>query len=81
MVSSKIIKHIEDSFNRAKEENSELNDGVLDIKGLTSKKVKHFLNNICSIDDCRYFEIGVYEGATFCSAIYKNNLTINFIIF
>jgi len=74
MVSSKIIKHIEDSFNKAKKESSKLNDEVLDIKGLTSSKVKHFLNNICSIDDCRYFEIGVYEGSTFCSAIYKNNL-------
>ena len=75
MESSKTINHIEDSFNRAKEEKSKLNDEVLDIKGLTSKKVKHFLNNICNIKDCRYFEIGVYEGATFCSSIYKNNLS------
>ena len=49
MESSKTINHIEDSFNRAKEEKSKLNDEVLDIKGLTSKKVKHFLNNICNI--------------------------------
>tara|TARA_B100002019_G_scaffold189418_1_gene163676 strand:- start:2199 stop:3905 length:1707 start_codon:yes stop_codon:yes gene_type:complete len=46
-----------------------------DIEGLSSDTVKHFLNNLCSYEDTRYLEVGVYNGSTFCAAIQGNDVT------
>lgn len=46
-----------------------------DIQGLTSDKVRHFLNNLCSYEDTKYLEIGVFNGSTFCAAIQGNDIT------
>ena len=45
------------------------------IEGLTSDTVRHFLNNICSYEDTKYLEVGVYNGSTFCAAIQNNDIT------
>ena len=69
-----LIKHIDDSIEWGKLEVSKLTQDILDIHGITSNKVKCFLNNICNIDGATYLEIGVFRGATFCSAIYGLSL-------
>jgi hypothetical protein len=69
-----LIKHIDDSIEWGKLEVSKLTQEILDIHGITSNKVKCFLNNICDIDGATYLEIGVFRGATFCSAIYGNDI-------
>ncbi len=69
-----LIKHIDDSIEWGKLEVSKLTQEILDIHGITSNKVKCFLNNICNIDGATYLEIGVFRGATFCSAIYGNDI-------
>ncbi len=55
---------------------SEKNQGneILEILGFTSPKIKHLLNNLCNFDGCSYLELGVWAGATFCSAIYNNDI-------
>ena len=68
-----LAKHIEDSIVWGGLEVSKLNQDILDIHGITSNKVRCFLNNICSIGGT-YLEIGVFRGATFCSAIYGNDV-------
>ena len=68
-----LIKHIDDSLIWGEKEVSKLKQDVLDIHGITSNKVRCFLNNICSIGGT-YLEIGVFRGATFCSAIYGNDI-------
>ena len=45
------------------------------IEGLSSDTVRHFLNNICSHEDVKYLEVGVYNGSTFCAAIQGNDIT------
>lgn len=69
-----LVKHIDESIHWAQLEVSKLTQDVLDIHGITSNKVRCFLNNICNIDGAKYLEIGVFRGATFCSAIYGNNI-------
>lgn len=69
-----LVKHIDDSIDWGRLEVSKLNQDILDIHGITSNKVKCFLNNICDIDGANYLEIGVFRGATFCSAIHNNNI-------
>lgn len=69
-----LVKHINDSIEWGRLEVSKLTQDILDIHGITSNKVKCFLNNICDIDNATYLEVGVFRGATFCSAIYGNNI-------
>ncbi len=45
------------------------------IEGFSSDKVRHFLNNLCSYEDTKYLEVGVYKGSTFCAAIQNNDVT------
>lgn len=68
-----LIKHIDDSIHWGEVEVSKLTQDVLDIHGITSNKVRCFLNNICSIGG-NYLEVGVFRGATFCSSIYGNDI-------
>ena len=68
------FKHIEESIHWANLEVSKLTQNIMDIHGLSSRKVKCLLNNICNIDGATYLEIGVFRGSTFCSAIYGNNI-------
>jgi hypothetical protein len=69
-----LIKHIEDSLHWAELEVSKLTQEVIDIHGITSNKIRCFINNICSLENSTYLEIGVFRGATFCSAIYGNDI-------
>ena len=68
-----LIKHIDESIHWGEKEVSKLTQDVMNIHGITSNKVKCFLNNICSIGGT-YLEIGVFRGSTFCSAIYQNDI-------
>ena len=49
--------------------------GVLQMGGMSSQKTRHFLNNLCSIEDwpIRYIEIGVWGGSTFISSGFMND--------
>ena len=69
-----LIEHIENSLHWANHEVSKLTQEILDIHGITSNKVRCFLNNLCNLENSTYLEIGVFRGATFCSAIYGNDI-------
>ena len=69
-----LIDHIEESLFFGEKEVSKLTNEIMSIKGLTSKKVKSFLNNLCGRHDTKYLEIGAYQGSTFCAAIYCNDI-------
>lgn len=69
-----LIGHVVESIKNAQLGISRLNSEILSLEGMSSNKVRHFLNNICSMEDGRYLEIGVWKGSTFISALYQNNL-------
>ena len=70
---NKLTTHIENSVKFGDLEVSKLTHELLAIEGLTSAKVKMFLNNLCSLENSIYLELGVYKGGTFCSALFQNN--------
>ena len=45
-----------------------------EIQGITSNRVRHFLNNLCSYDDAVYLELGTLMGSTFFAATMGNNI-------
>lgn len=61
------------SIFRADEYSSEIPKDVEDAPvGFTGAKTRHLLNNICKTPGTRYLEVGLWAGATFCSALYRN---------
>ncbi len=69
-----LIEHVKKSIVNAELGISKLNNEILSLEGMSSNKVRHFLNNICSLPDAQYLEIGTWKGSTFISALYGNNL-------
>ncbi len=51
---------------------SKVSNDILNIEGMSSPKVRHLMNNLCSFDNCRYLEVGSWMGSTLCSAAFKN---------
>lgn len=71
-----LINHVKESIEKAKLEHSKLINGILTMNGMSSVKVRHLLNNLCSLQAARYLEIGVGHGSTLISALYKNTETL-----
>ena len=66
------IPHILESIDKA--ERLDSNYTGVAIESLTSNITKHILNNICSLSDTVYLELGCYAGGTFYSALQNNNV-------
>jgi len=80
-MSSKItIEHIVASVNNAKNCISKIDSSILAIKGMSSSRNRHLLNNLLSIEDISYLEVGCWRGSTACSALYKNNVSKSVLI-
>lgn len=69
---TELIEHVQKSIDLANNHQSKLPLSVLQIDGMSSNKNRHFLNNICALEDINYLEIGVWKGSTFFSALYNN---------
>lgn len=67
------IKNINDSIEYANSGQTKLNNKAISMEGMSSPKVRNFLNKIVSYPGVSYLEIGVWRGATFYAALYGNN--------
>jgi endoglucanase Acf2 len=65
-----MIEHLLKSVATASS-NTKIND--ICVEGLTNFLVKAFLNNLVSMQNASYLELGPWQGATFISALYKNS--------
>jgi hypothetical protein len=71
-----LISHVKASIENAQKGISKLNRSILKIKGMSSLKTRHLLNNLCSLPDTNYLEIGCWKGSTWISSLYGNKGTI-----
>lgn len=67
-----MIDHIQRSLSTV-DQNTKLNQHALQMSGMSSFKVRNFLNKLLEMSDSRYLEIGVWRGATFYSALLGNS--------
>jgi hypothetical protein len=67
-----LVQHVIESIAKARAEQSSLAPQVLDIDGMSSSKVRHFLNQLCSLPGVSYFEVGCWKGSTLIAALYNN---------
>lgn len=70
-----LIKHVEECLNLANEYKSKVTPKILNMAGMSGKKTRHFYNNICSMKEARYLEIGTWKGSSICSAMCNNKMT------
>ena len=47
---------------------------------MSSPKIRHLLNTLCSLPHTRYLEIGTFRGSTFIPALYNNQSTIDYAV-
>lgn len=69
------IGHVKRSFDAAEREQSKLPEEIFSsnsLAGMSTPKVRHFLNNINSLPNTNYLEIGCWQGSTLCAAAYEN---------
>lgn len=71
-----LILHIQESISKAERGISKLKKRVLTIEGMSSPKVRHFLNNICSLENSCYLEVGCWKGSTWVAALFHNYLSV-----
>lgn len=48
---------------------------VMDQYSISSKKFKLLLNNLCTLEDASYLELGCFRGGTLIAALYTNTVT------
>ena len=68
--------HIENAFKNAENNISKITSDILSIDGMSGTKTRHFYNNLLSMEDARYLEIGTWKGSSLCSAMYDNQAKI-----
>lgn len=69
-----LTEHIQQSIVKAIGDKSKLNSEILLLKGMSSPRNRHLLNNILNTPNVNYLEIGVHKGSTFISALYQNKV-------
>jgi len=62
------------ALQEADSERSKLTERERDIFGLSSRRLKHFINNVNAAGEHNYLEIGTYKGATLIAAMRGNKI-------
>lgn len=75
-IASNLIFHVQYSFLNAEKELSKIDSGILKMEGMSGKKTRHFYNNLVSMEDARYLEIGTWKGSSVCSAMCQNKASV-----
>lgn len=69
-----LIENITNSLVKTDQYQSSITEHILSMDGMSGKKTRHFYNNICSMKNARYLEIGTWKGSSICSAMCNNNM-------
>lgn len=75
-----VKKAIDDADNLKSKLTSPRGQEILNLFGQCSERNRHLLNNLCSIKEINYLEIGTYQGTSFISANYGNAKSINSLV-
>jgi hypothetical protein len=73
---STLHTHLKVSFENAQKDESKCSQEILGLEGASGARTRHFYNNLLSIKDISYLEIGMWKGSTLCAAMYKNTATV-----
>lgn len=71
----KLIQHTEQSIFDSLNHKSKISDDVIALDGMSSVKCRHLLNNLGSLENINYLEVGSWKGSTAISTLYQNNIS------
>lgn len=71
---SELINHCQQAIEKADKNESNISQEILSMQGMSGTKTRHLYNNICNLKNANYLEIGTWQGSSFVSSNYKNNL-------
>jgi hypothetical protein len=71
-----LVQHVKKSLANTEQFKSKMIPQIYDLQGMSSFKVRCLLNNLGSLPDARYLEIGCWKGSTLVSALYGNEDTM-----
>lgn len=71
-----MIHYLETSYRAAEDKKSKIGDDILSLPGMSGAYTRHFYNNICSMPNTRYLEIGSWKGSSIAAAMYGNTMDI-----
>ena len=75
------IKLVEESIEKAKKLESNINEDLFKIKGMSTPESRCLLNNICGHKDVKtYLEIGAWCGSTATAAVCNNKQLTSYIV-
>lgn len=69
-----LIQHVELCLENSDKNKSKLTSEILNMEGMSGSKTRHLYNNLCSLENANYLEIGTWKGSSFISANYQNNV-------
>jgi hypothetical protein len=71
---TKLIELAKNSYEDAQRNKSKITNDwrIMDQLCVSSKRFKNLLNNLCSMDNCCYLELGCFRGGTLMAALYNN---------
>ena len=67
-----LVEYVTRAIDGACDNNSNFNPEGYDVLGLSSSKVRHLLNNLCSDKGTVYADVGCYTGSTLIAALMGN---------
>lgn len=70
-----IVDLVMGSIQKAERLESKIPVEIANLKGFSTPKVRHFLNNLCSFPGCYYLEIGTWAGSTLIPALWDNSVS------
>jgi hypothetical protein len=73
-----LVAHAQKAIDDAYANVSKLSNDILRVDGMSGNKTRHLYNNMCSMPDARYLEIGTYKGSTLISSLYKNDHAVGY---
>jgi hypothetical protein len=69
-----LIDHVSKAYSYAEAGISKVSRDILELEGLSGVYTRHFYNNLCSMPNARYLEIGTWKGSSVCSAMFGNQM-------
>jgi hypothetical protein len=67
-----MINNLELFFENAENGISKIDKNIKNMEGMSGTKTRHFYNNLLTIENAKYLEIGTWKGSSVCSAMCGN---------
>lgn len=72
MATHPLVKHVIQSFNKANTFKTKITREIAALDGMSGLKTRILYNEICSLPDTVYLEVGSWKGSTMCAAGFNN---------